>query len=69
MYISCQSLLIAVYYNSRMGDEREKAVGQLHEERKQFEKQVIQLVEQQEKILNEREGDLLFFSENKSDDF
>ncbi|OWF53304.1 protein hinderin-like [Mizuhopecten yessoensis] len=40
---------------ARVGDEKEKAVGQLHTERNQFEKQVLQLVDQQEKILNERE--------------
>ncbi|XP_033725367.1 protein hinderin-like [Pecten maximus] len=40
---------------ARVGDEKEKAVDQLHTERNQFEKQVLQLVDQQERILNERE--------------
>ncbi|XP_060066036.1 protein hinderin-like [Ylistrum balloti] len=40
---------------ARVGDEKEKAIDQLHTERNQFEKQVLQLVDQQERILNERE--------------
>lgn len=40
----------------RVGDEREVAVGQLHHERKQYEDQLLQLVNQQEQILKEREG-------------
>lgn len=40
---------------ARVGDEKEKAIDQLHTERDQFERQVLQLVDQQEKILNERE--------------
>ena len=41
---------------SRVGEEREKAVHQLHGERENFEKQLLTLVDQQEKILQEREG-------------
>ena len=39
-----------------MGEEREKAVHELHGERENFEKQLLTLVDQQEKILQEREG-------------
>ena len=41
---------------SRVGEEREKAVHELHGERENFEKQLLTLVDQQEKILQEREG-------------
>lgn len=40
----------------RMGDEKEAVMGQLQTERRQYEKQVLQLVNQQEQILTEREG-------------
>ncbi|KAL5020443.1 hypothetical protein ScPMuIL_003335 [Solemya velum] len=40
---------------ARVGDEREVAVGQLHHERKRYEDQLLQLVNQQEQILQERE--------------
>ncbi|XP_052787521.1 protein hinderin-like isoform X2 [Mya arenaria] len=40
---------------ARVGDEKEKAVQELHGEREHYEKQLITMVEQQEKILNERE--------------
>lgn len=39
-----------------MGDEKEAVMGQLQTERRQYEKQVVQLVNQQEQILTEREG-------------
>ena len=40
----------------RVGEEREQAVNQLHGERENYEKQLLTLVDQQEKILQEREG-------------
>ena len=40
----------------RVGEEREQAVNQLHGERENYEKQLLTLVDQQEKILLEREG-------------
>ena len=42
-----------------MGEEKEEAVYQLHGERENFEKQLLTLVDQQEKILQEREGRVL----------
>lgn len=41
-----------------MGDEKEAVMGQLQTERRQYEKQVVQLVNQQEQILTEREGNI-----------
>ncbi|XP_056002098.1 protein hinderin-like isoform X3 [Ostrea edulis] len=40
---------------AKMGDEKEAVLGQLQTERREYEKQVIQLVTQQENILQERE--------------
>lgn len=40
---------------AKMGDEKEAVMGQLQTERRQYEKQVVQLVNQQEQILTERE--------------
>ena len=40
----------------RMGDEKEAVLGQLQTERREYEKQVIRMVSQQEQILIEREG-------------
>ncbi|KAK3095534.1 hypothetical protein FSP39_015824 [Pinctada imbricata] len=40
---------------AKMGDEKEKVMGQMKEEREVFEKQIITLVQQQEQILKERE--------------
>ena len=40
----------------RMGDEKEAVLGQLQTERREYEKQVIRMVSQQEQIRNEREG-------------
>ena len=40
----------------RMGDEKEAVLGQLQTERREYEKQVIRMVSQQEQILTEREG-------------
>ncbi|XP_062602695.1 eukaryotic translation initiation factor 3 subunit B-like [Saccostrea cucullata] len=41
---------------AKMGDEKEAVLGQLQTERREYEKQVIQMVNQQEQILQEREG-------------
>jgi hypothetical protein len=38
---------------SRVGDEKEKCLGQLKNERENFEQQVFTLVQQQEQVLNE----------------
>lgn len=40
---------------ARVGDEKEKYLGQLKNERENYEQQVMQLVQQQEQILKERE--------------
>ncbi|KAL3885475.1 hypothetical protein ACJMK2_025531 [Sinanodonta woodiana] len=40
---------------ARIGEEREKAVEQLHSERDHFDKQLLKLVDQQEQIVKERE--------------
>lgn len=40
----------------RVSEEKESAVKELHGEREHYEKQLITMVEQQEKILQEREG-------------
>ncbi|XP_046549288.1 uncharacterized protein LOC124259223 [Haliotis rubra] len=40
---------------AKAGDEKEKVVVQLHQEREQYEQQILQLVAQQEQVLNERE--------------
>ena len=43
-------------FTFRMGDEKEAVLGQLQTERREYEKQVIRMVSQQEQILIEREG-------------
>ncbi|XP_067653605.1 uncharacterized protein [Haliotis asinina] len=40
---------------AKAGDEKEKVVVQLHQEREQYEQQILQLVAQQEQVLKERE--------------
>ncbi|XP_061195006.1 protein hinderin-like isoform X1 [Saccostrea echinata] len=40
---------------AKMGDEKEAVLGQLQTERREYEKQVLQMVNQQEQILQERE--------------
>ena len=40
----------------RLGEEKESAERNLEEERRRYEEQILQLVDQQEEILREREG-------------
>ena len=40
----------------RVGEEREKAREELENERRDYEQQILKLVEQQEQILKERQG-------------
>lgn len=43
----------------RVGEEREKAREELDKERRQYEEQILKLIEQQEQILKERHGNVL----------
>ncbi|XP_048236825.1 uncharacterized protein LOC124151633 [Haliotis rufescens] len=40
---------------AKAGDEKEKVLSQLHEEREQYDQQILQLVAQQEEVLKEKE--------------
>ena len=42
----------------RVGEEREKAREELEKERRDYEQQILKLVEQQEQILKERQGNV-----------
>jgi hypothetical protein len=47
---------------SRVGDEKENCLGQLKNERENFEQQVFTLVQQQEQVLKEREGMIAYYT-------